>query len=391
MDRRRSRRGSHATDRRARVLPRLLGGLAVVLVVALGGGAFAAYHLQNNIRTVDVTPALGSSRPAAAVVPPKAPRPVNILLMGSDSRDGANAFIGGKKDGARSDTTVLVHLSADRTWAVAASIPRDSVVAVPECADPAGALTPGSVRMFNDAFTTGGPACTIKAVESLTSIRIDHYVVVDFAGFTGVVDALGTVPICLAEPVDDPQHGIRLPAGRSRVDGTTALAYVRARYKLGDGSDLGRIDRQQAFLSSVLQEATSAGTLTNPVRLYGFLNAATRSLTMDPGLSGVGTVAAFARDIERVGLSNIQFVTVPNGPDPDDPNRLVWLPSAQTLWTAIRTDTPITTADTGAAEPSRPVRPSPTASPSAEPSAEPSAVPLKGVTSRTADADICAT
>jgi LCP family protein required for cell wall assembly len=368
---------------------RILAALGILVLVAGGGSLVALKVLQGNIRTVDLTPMLGTDRPSAAPANPDGGRAITILVMGSDSRDGANGFIGGKEDGARSDTTLVVHLAADRTWAAAVSIPRDSVVEVPDCLDPTTQLiAAGSRRMFNDAFTTGGPACTLKTVESLTGLRIDHWVVVDFNGFKNVVDALGTVPICLAEPVDDPKHGIHLPAGRSEVNGTAALAYVRERYKIGDGSDLGRIDRQQAFLSSVLQKATSAGTLANPARTYSFLDAVTKSLVMNPELASLSRLAAFAQDIQKVGLKKIRFVTVPNGPDPADANRLVWIDSAETLWTALREDRPIDTRKPRAT----PARSTPAASssagtPSSSPS--PSGVVLSGVTVRTADADIC--
>lgn len=333
------------------------GGLLAVLLVAGGGALVAAKMLQSNIRTEDLTPMLGSDRPSVAPPNPDGGRPITLLVMGSDSREGANGFIGGTTtEGAKSDTTLVVHLAADRSWATGVSIPRDSMVEVPDCVDPTdGTTVPGSRRIFNDAFTTGGPACTIKTVESLTGLRIDHWVVVDFNGFTRVVDALGRIPICLPEPVDDRKHNIKLPAGRTEVDGRTALAYVRERYTLGDGSDLGRIDRQQAFLSSVLQKAVSADTLTNPARTYAVLDAVTGSLAMDPDLAGLPRLAAMARDVERIGLGSITFLTVPNGPDPGDPNRLAWTEPADTLWEALRQDRPVSTADTA---------PTPSASPS---------------------------
>lgn len=385
------RRGSHVSDARPRRGRVVVGtALAAALLVGGGAGALTVDRLQSNIHTQDLTPLLGASRPSAAPTDAAGGRPVNVLVLGSDSRDGANGFIGGVKDGARSDTAMVLHLSADRSWAAGVSIPRDSVVAVPTCTAADGTIVPGSRRMFNDAFTTGGPACTQKTVESLTGIRIDHYVVVDFAGFKNIVDALGTVPICLTEPVNDPKHGIRLPAGRSEVDGTTALAYVRERYKLGDGGDLGRIDRQQAFLSSVLQQATSAGTLTNPLRLYAFLDATTKSLTMDPQLSSLPTLTAFAQDVQAVGLRNIRFLTVPVADDPQDPNRLVWTRQAAAVWKALRTDTPLTAAPSASSSASPSSAPTSASPPSATATAKASAgVSLEGVRTRTADTSIC--
>jgi LCP family protein required for cell wall assembly len=327
--------------RRHRVLIRTAWTLAGLLVLTGAVGVAAALKLKGNIQAVDVTRNLGTDRPTAAPSDPAGDRPLNVLVLGSDSREGANGFVGGKVDEGRSDTTLVLHLSADRSRALAVSIPRDSVVTMPTCVDRTGGTSPAAERQFNDAYTIGGVACTQRTVEQLTGLRIDHYVVVDFAGFKDMVDALGTVPICLPKPVNDTRHHITLPAGRSRVNGTQALAYVRERYALGDGGDLGRIDRQQAFLASVLQEAISAGTLTNPPRLYAFLSAATRSVTMDPALAGFGALTSLAKQVADIGLGHIQFVTVPNEPYEPDPNRLQWAASARQLWRAIRLDAPV--------------------------------------------------
>jgi LCP family protein required for cell wall assembly len=334
---------------RRRRVRRLLTGAGAVLALLIGAGTIiaglAARHLQGNITARDITAQLGSDRPQAAPVRAssdgRAQTALNILVIGSDSRDGDNRFIGGKADEGRSDTTLLLHLSADRTSATAVSIPRDSMVAMPTCTDRAGHPSPAGLRQFNDAYTIGGAACTVRTVEQLTRIRVDHYVVIDFAGFTNVVDALGGVGICLPAAVDDRSHHITLPAGRSRVNGTQALAYVRERYALGDGGDLSRIGRQQAFLSSVLQQATSAGTLGNPVRLYQVLDAATRSLTTDPGLAGLGQLTDLAAQVHAIGLGNIRFLTVPTGAYPADPNRVAWTAGAADLWRALRADRPI--------------------------------------------------
>lgn len=370
--------------------------IGVTLAVAAGGGAgslwAATRQLQQNITTIDVRGRLGTDRPVALPVAKGRKRPLNVLVIGSDSRLGANGFIGGKEEKPRSDTTLLLHLAGDRRSALAVSIPRDSMVDLPECVDDEGDRHPGGLQMFNAAYEIGGPGCTQRAVEQLTGVRVDHVVVVDFAGFAGVVDALGTVEVCLPEAVKDPKAGLDLPAGRSRVDGRQALAYVRERHKLGDGGDLGRIQRQHAFLASVLQQATSKGMLSHPNRLYAFLSAATRSLTMDPELARLGTLAGLGRDLGGIGLSHIQFLTVPVGAYAPDPNRLAWTPAADDLWRAIRQDRPVLTEQT--ARPSRTRTPSgdPSQSPSQSPSPSPTGkkpVVLTGVTARTADAGIC--
>ena len=191
---------------------------------------------------------------------------------------------------------------------------------------------------FNAAFSIGGPACTIKTVESLTNVFIDHFVIVDFNGFQDVVSALGGVDVCLPEAVNDPKSGLDLPAGISHVTGAMALSYVRARY-IGDGSDISRISRQQAFLSSVVDKAKSSGTLLNPLRLVPFLNAATKSLTTDPGLASLNELRKLAQDVKDIPPKDITFMTTPWVVNPDDPNTVIWQTSkTDKLWQAIIND-----------------------------------------------------
>jgi len=368
--------------------------LAVVLLAAVATGALALRQLQGNITAVDVTSRLGDDRPTPEPTDEDGGRPLNILVVGTDTRAGDNDFIGGSEKGeGRSDTTLVLHVAADRSRAMGVSIPRDSMVDMPDCTGLDGEDVAGGTRQFNDAYTIGGVACTQRTVEQLTGVRIDHYVVVDFAGFRQIVDALGTVEICLPEAVNDARSKLDLPAGRQRVDGTTALAYVRTRHGLGDGGDLGRVARQQAFISAVLQEATSAGTLTNPKKLYDVLDVATQSVTVDPGLGSLTELAALARLVRSIGLENISFVTVPTTEYAPDPNRLVWASEASQLWRAVRKDRPVTT------EPSASPSPTATASPSPSPSSSPPGAPtatstsgpvhLAGVQARRADSDVC--
>ena len=164
------------------------------------------------------------------------------------------------------------------------SIPRDTMVPIPECTRDDGTVVPAqAAQMFNEAFSEGGPACTIKTVEKLTKIRIDNYIVVDFSGFKDMVNALGGVKVCLPYAVNDPQSHLDLAAGTHTVKGQQALAYVRTRHGLGDGWDLSRIDRQQAFIGSMVSKVKDKGLLLRPDRLYNFLAAATKSLTTDFG------------------------------------------------------------------------------------------------------------
>jgi len=333
--------------RRGRRNPRRTAGTVlaagvVSLSLAMGlGGVYFWRHLSDNLDVVDVERQL-SNRPDRIAVDQGPQQPINLLVMGSDSREGEGNNIDGLTgEGQRSDTTIMFHLSADRSFAYGVSIPRDSLVDRPDCTGEDGETIPGATdALWNEAFSVGGPACTIQQFEQLTDVRIDNYVVLDFNGFEDMVDAIGGVEICLPEPIEDPAHGINLPAGTQQVEGRQALNYVRARYTVGDGSDLGRIKRQQAFVAAMASKVVSAGTLTRLDRVMGFLNAATRSLTTD--FESIGEIGGVGAGFNGIGLGNIEFITVPWQYSPEDPNRVEWLPEADQLWEQVRSDETLT-------------------------------------------------
>ena len=270
--------------------------------------------------------------------------PVNILVMGSDNRDAPGDRIDNLTGiGQRSDTTILLHLSGDRQRAYGVSVPRDSIVNRPSCLGPDGEpiSAPATAVMWNDAFNIGGPGCTARQFEQLTGIRIDHYVVVDFASFEGMVDAIGGVEVCVPEPIVDPKHGINIPAGTRKLTGRTALNYVRARYTIGDKSDLGREKRQQAFVASMFRQVLSANTLADPLAVTGFLNSATKSLTLDQDLGSLRKLGALGYEFRHIGLDRIQFLTTPVEDYPPNIAHVEWTPAASTLWRDLRVDRPL--------------------------------------------------
>ena len=341
---RRERADSQVRETRHARRRRLLSGLGVfVLVVVLGLGV-AWWRLEGNISRLDVTKNLGT-RPTAA------DGPLNILLIGSDNRAGEGVPGASLSSGARSDTTLIAHVSADREHVTVVSVPRDSMVPAPPGCKNSTPKEQWVVQQWNAMFSIGGPACLITTIEGNTGLRMDHFAVVDFRGFRDMVDALGGVPICAPEAIDDPKAKLKLSAGRHVLDGTQALGYVRARKTLGDGSDLGRIARQQAFLSSVVQEATRTSLLVRPDKLFGFLDAATRSLTTDEQF-GLGTMKDLASSVKDIGITNIQFITVPVQPYPADPNRVEWAAGADALWQTLRDDAVVGAKPTATASPS---------------------------------------
>ncbi|WTO63327.1 LCP family protein [Streptomyces sp. NBC_00212] len=320
-------------------------GVSVVVLAAAGTGWWFYRKLDGNIQT-DTTAAheldkYERDRPASVVHDAQ-----NLLLIGSDSRAGNNSSYGRDDGGSqRSDTTILLHLAADRLSATAVSLPRDLMADIPACGRPDGTQTKQQFAQFNSAFEMGGAACTIRTVENMTGIRIDHHMVVDFSGFKDMVDAVDGVEVCLKEPVDDRQAHLKLPAGRQLLRGEQALGFVRSRHGFGDGSDTQRMDRQQQFLGSLIKKVQSNGVLLNPTRLFPVLDAATRSITTDPGLNTLKDLYDLVRSVRGIPTENIRFLTVPRQPYAYDSDRdeLVQ-PDADGLFKQLREDRPIKVA-----------------------------------------------
>ena len=358
---------------------RVLLVTSVVLALVTGLSTLYLYrHYNGNLDVIDVGEQIVDRPVKKKVEGPK--EPLNILVMGSDDRDAPGNNIDNLTGGGkRSDTTILLHLSADRQRAYGISIPRDSLVDRPECLDANLDPIPGGTdAMWNEAFSVGGPACTVHQVEQLTGIPIDHFIVVDFAGFRGMVDAIGGVQVCIPEPgIQDPAHGINIPAGTRKLEGFQALNYVRERYVLGNGSDIGRMKRQQAFIAAMAHQVLSANTLARPDRLLKFLDASTRSLQLDEGLGSLVKIAQLGVEFKNIGLDKIQFITVPWQYDPEDPNRIRWLPESQQVWQAMINDKPLAPRflDDAISAEHLPGSPTPTPSDTASPSGSPTGTP----------------
>jgi LCP family protein required for cell wall assembly len=316
------------------------------VVLAAAGASWAVYaKLSGNITPDEAAAAelarYEKERPTALVKDAR-----NILLIGSDSREGDdNARYGRDSGTERSDTAILLHLSAGRGRATAVSLPRDLMVHLPGCRRPDGSRSTPRFAMFNQAFQVGGSACTIRTVEKLTRIRVDHHVVVDFHGFKEMVDAVDGVRVCLREPIDDRAAKLRLPAGRVTLNGEQALGYVRARKSLGDGSDTERMERQQRFLGALVNKVRSNDVLLNPAKLYPVLDAATSSLTTDPDLASLRGLYELVRGLRDIPIEQVQFLTVPRESYALDANRDQLVePEAEELFERLRTDRPVAVA-----------------------------------------------
>lgn len=350
---RRAPRHSHGRSVRGRLFRG--AALTVVFLLAFAGSAVAlTYHrFQTNIDQHDISDLLGDDRPT--LPEPNGPedtaagRALNILVLGSDTRAGENDVDGsgasGVTEGMRSDTAMLMHISADRSHVDVVSIPRDTLVDIPSCTLPDGTQTdPQPDAMFNNAFATGGQtgdvgaaaACTIRTVESMTGVLIDDFVVVDFVGFMSVVDALGGIPMYIPEDIDDPNSGLQLAAGCRLLDGQQALGLARARKTLGDGSDISRIGRQQDIVMAIVQEALRSRLLSDPLKLYGVLDISLQTLTTGSYVGSLPNALGLAASLASISSENITLVTMPFDPAG---NRVV--PSetyAPQVWERLRTD-----------------------------------------------------
>lgn len=369
--------------------PHLLRAVGIitftVVVAAASFAAAAAHRLDRNVTHVDIAGLVDepASRTTTGTQPddPRAGRAVTILLLGSDDRSGQNAAIGGQNAGMRSDTAIVMHVSADRRRLELVSIPRDSLVDIPACRLTNGTTTqPHRGAMVNEAFAIGwdqggdlasAAACSISTVQAATGVHVDHVAVVDFAGFQRMVDAVGGVDVCVPRAMTDEKTGLNLRAGRNELDGAGALQFARARYETGsDGSDLARIGHQQQLLAALAHKALSRSVLTDPVRLLTFADSATAALTTDSGLTST-TVTGLAYSLRGIAAADIVFTTVPNGPAPQDRYRVIWTPPADRLWRAMAADTPITAA-LAPAPSARPTGSTPT-TPGATPTGPPAA------------------
>lgn len=340
------RPGDPVTPRGAWLPRRLVVVILVTqLVVALltAGVVYVGWrHLDGNLTVGPTIPHATQKRGANQA----APEPLNILVLGTDSRAGSGDAIDHEAGCNCSDTTILVHISADRRSAYGVSIPRDALVKPVACTRGHEYRSTGLVE-WNAAYSAGGPSCTAEQLQEDFHVYVDDYVVIDFSGFENMVSAIGGVDVCIPFELSDPKYAkVDFQPGPSvHLDGARALAYVRLRHVLA-GTDIGRIKRQQVFISAMIDKLRSADTLTRPDRLYRFADALTKSITTDPQLAHVRDLVRLAEQFRHVGLTHIRFVTLPNQiydvPQTDQHwGRVQILPAAYRLMRLVDRDQPL--------------------------------------------------
>ncbi|MHA7277612.1 LCP family protein [Arthrobacter sp. Hz1] len=309
-----------------RILKIIAVALAAVLVAGVGFASVQLLRLQGNVATQPLNLSTDQGDDAAANIDSD---PVQVLILGTDTRTGAdNAAYGGAEfttETGNSDVMMLMHLSADREDVTMVSFPRDLLVPLPACLDPeTGTLSPSQdLAMLNGALGNGGPGCTVAAINELTGLKIDHFMMADFNAVKELSSTLGGVDVCVNEAIEDTYSGLSLPAGTSEVEGEQALAFLRTRHAFGDGGDEGRIRAQQSFMASLARKIQVEGTLTNLPRMYAIAETVTKNLTVDDGLSQIPDLLRLADRLKDVDLAKVAFVTVPVLPYEPDLNRLI--------------------------------------------------------------------
>jgi len=321
----------------------LVGAVALLLFVLAGIGGLYAYtsRLDSNIDRTDAFSEIVGDRPVKV-----AAGSLNILLLGTDSRDPEGAR--GGAGAWRADTIMLMHIPSAHDKAYLISIPRDLWVYIPPSAD---GQAGDQEAKINASFAWGGVPLAVQAVENYTGVRLDHVMMIDFAGFVDVTDALGGVDLQIDQTITSIHRPFRtFEAGLNHLTGEEALDYIRQRYQFPDG-DFTRVKNQQAFLKALLDKAVSSGTLTNPGRLNAFLQTATRTLTVDETFSLVDMALQF----RNLRSDNLIFLTSPhNGTGAVGDQSVVFSNDEQaaTLYQAVREDTMAQWAGENGAEPS---------------------------------------
>lgn len=287
-----------------------------VLVLATAGAGYLYYrHLNNNLDKDDLNlgdQKLGRSEPNA-----DGQRPLNILLLGSDSRASKkNVALGGSRNDRDrpplADVQMLLHVSADRSNMSVISIPRDTKVEIPKCTDKDDdKVYPATSDKINSSLQHGGPGCTVATWENLTGVPVDHFMMIDFSGVVSMADAVGGVPVCVDNNVYDQQSGLRLKEGESVVQGEQALQWLRTRHGFGDGTDIGRAKAQHMYMGAMVRQLKSGTKLTDPGKLRKLAEAATKALTVDHGLGSVKKLYDLGNDLKRVPTKRITMATMP--------------------------------------------------------------------------------
>ncbi|PBC63187.1 transcriptional regulator [Streptomyces sp. Tue6028] len=349
------RHGGGGRPRRRRRILRWSATVLALLILGTAGAGYLYYrHLNGNIKKDDLN--IGDEKDRAAKSKPNAAgqTPLNILLIGSDGRNSKeDQKLGGAKDtfnsAPRADVQMLLHLSADRTNMSVVSMPRDTLLQIPECTDPDTDKTypaSTSLTMTNDSLGRGGPGCTVATWEKLTDIHIDHFIMVDFSGVVSMADAIGGVPVCVDASIyshtsNGHGSGLKLKKGTTSVKGKQALQWLRTRYGFEDGTDIARTKAQHQYMNSMVRQLRENATLSNPGKLKDLAETATKALTVDDGLGTVTKLYDLSKELKKVPTGRINMTTMPWVYAPGNVRVLPKANDADKVWRLLREDIPL--------------------------------------------------
>jgi LCP family protein required for cell wall assembly len=327
---------------------RVIGlSLAVVLVSSISIAGIVAWKITSSIDSVALAGEDGTVEEIKLSGIGAMKGAFNVLIVGSDTRTKQRAAFGGASAGATlNDVNIIVHVSKDHSRAIAVSVPRDMVIAIPSCPreDGSGMNSGMSAQPINVALSYGGLACAVLTAEKLTGLKIKYAGLITFGGVASLASAIGGVDVCVNAAVDDPYTGLKFPKkGTYNISGWEALAFLRSRHGVGDGSDLGRISSQQVYLSSLVRKIQDEGVLLDPTKVYGLASVAASTMTLSNSLSSLDTMAAMALVLKDIPRENILFVQYPGttGVGGVYAGKVAPLTDlANTLFAAIRKDKP---------------------------------------------------
>ncbi len=353
-------------------------GVAAVLGATIALVGLVAWDVSNQIAANGITLTDADGNKFQAPTGDDLKGPINILLIGSDTRAGQGSGFGNDTS-VLADVIMLLHISADRKNAVAVSFPRDLLVPWPACPSTSGGpgYLPQALGQINATIANGGPGCTLLTVQKLTGLTIPYLAMIDFKGVIEMSNAIGGVEVCVAKEIKDDYTFTYLKPGKHVLQGRAALQFLRTRHGVGDGSDLSRISNQQVFLTSLVRKVRSAGVLTNPVYLYSLANAAARNMKLSSSLTDLNTMVAIASALKDVELEKMTFLQVPSRgglPAPYSGRVAPVYEQANILFSKLQNDEPIVIekANTGSGAV---VDPSASPTPSATPSESSTATP----------------
>jgi len=287
--------------------------MVVVLAGTFAVGAGSYFFITNQLSASGIEVYSTDGNSFDLPTPEDIDGPINVLLVGSDTREGQGSTSYGPVGSALADVIILLHISRDRQNAVAMSIPRDLMVAVPSCPNPEGGdhYPARDFAQINSTMTKAGPACTLLAVQQLTGVTIPYLAVIDFKGVIAMSQAIGGVDVCVATTIDDEYTNLYLEPGEHTLIGDEALAFLRTRHGVGDGSDLSRISNQQVFLTSLVRKLKDEGALTNPFTMFRLGTAALSNMTLSRSLTDLGVIFGLAKQVNDVDLDKITFIKLP--------------------------------------------------------------------------------